>query len=437
MKRILYKKLTDWKNNPKRKPLLLQGARQVGKTYLIKEFAKNEYENLVYLNFEENKGLKSLFVQSLNAKTIIENIELYIGRKISFHNSIIFFDEIQIVPDALTSLKYFNEQLPEYHVISAGSLLGVSVGKQQSFPVGKVNFLNLYPMSFLEYLYAFDEDLLIEKLLKMNNVEMLPEIIHEKLIKYLMKYLFLGGMPEVLQTYLDTKDINLARKIQEEILEAYKRDFSKYTDRNQAIKTSELWLSIPYQLSKENKKFKYKDVRKNARASNFEQTIEWLRQAGLINIVYNLKTPKIPLAGYTDFSKFKIYLLDTGLLGAMLNLSSDIIIRPNDYFKEYNGAFIENYVASELTTNGYKDLFYWKSKNDAEVDYIIQHKNSIIPLEVKSGTSRNIKSLRSYEDKYNPKLIIRISPRNFIQDEKFINIPLYSVFAINNVLNAS
>lgn len=437
MKRILYKKLTDWKNNPKRKPLLLQGARQVGKTYLIKEFAKNEYENLVYLNFEENKGLKSLFVQSLNAKTIIENIELYIGRKISFHNSIIFFDEIQIVPDALTSLKYFNEQLPEYHVISAGSLLGVSVGKQQSFPVGKVNFLNLYPMSFLEYLYAFDEDLLIEKLLKMNNVEMLPEIIHEKLIKYLMKYLFLGGMPEVLQTYLDTKDINLARKIQEEILEAYKRDFSKYTDRNQAIKTSELWLSIPYQLSKENKKFKYKDVRKNARASNFEQTIEWLRQAGLINIVYNLKIPKIPLAGYTDFSKFKIYLLDTGLLGAMLNLSSDIIIRPNDYFKEYNGAFIENYVASELTTNGYKDLFYWKSKNDAEVDYIIQHKNSIIPLEVKSGTSRNIKSLRSYEDKYNPKLIIRISPRNFIQDEKFINIPLYSVFAINNVLNAS
>jgi predicted AAA+ superfamily ATPase len=437
VKRILYKKLTDWKNNPKRKPLLLQGARQVGKTYLIKEFAKNEYENLVYLNFEENKGLKSLFVQSLNAKTIIENIELYIGRKISFHNSIIFFDEIQIVPDALTSLKYFNEQLPEYHVISAGSLLGVSVGKQQSFPVGKVNFLNLYPMSFLEYLYAFDEDLLIEKLLKMNNVEMLPEIIHEKLIKYLMKYLFLGGMPEVLQTYLDTKDINLARKIQEEILEAYKRDFSKYTDRNQAIKTSELWLSIPYQLSKENKKFKYKDVRKNARASNFEQTIEWLRQAGLINIVYNLKIPKIPLAGYTDFSKFKIYLLDTGLLGAMLNLSSDIIIRPNDYFKEYNGAFIENYVASELTTNGYKDLFYWKSKNDAEVDYIIQHKNSIIPLEVKSGTSRNIKSLRSYEDKYNPKLIIRISPRNFIQDEKFINIPLYSVFAINNVLNAS
>ena len=437
MKRILYKKLTDWKNNPKRKPLLLQGARQVGKTYLIKEFAKNEYENLVYLNFEENKGLKSLFVQSLNAKTIIENIELYIGRKISFHNSIIFFDEIQIVPDALTSLKYFNEQLPEYHVISAGSLLGVSVGKQQSFPVGKVNFLNLYPMSFLEYLYAFDEDLLIEKLLKMNNVEMLPEIIHEKLIKYLIKYLFLGGMPEVLQTYLDTKDINLARKIQEEILEAYKRDFSKYTDRNQAIKTSELWLSIPYQLSKENKKFKYKDVRKNARASNFEQTIEWLRQAGLINIVYNLKIPKIPLAGYTDFSKFKIYLLDTGLLGAMLNLSSDIIIRPNDYFKEYNGAFIENYVASELTTNGYKDLFYWKSKNDAEVDYIIQHKNSIIPLEVKSGTSRNIKSLRSYEDKYNPKLIIRISPRNFIQDEKFINIPLYSVFAINNVLNAS
>ncbi len=434
MKRMLYRELIDWKNNPKRKPLLLQGARQVGKTYLIKEFAKNEYENLIYLNFEENKGLESLFAQSLNAKIILENIELYIGKKINFNNSIIFFDEIQIVPDALTSLKYFYEQLPEYHVISAGSLLGVSVGKQQSFPVGKVNFLTLYPMSFLEYLYAFNEDLLIEKLLKIKNIEMLPELIHEKLIMYLMKYLFLGGMPEVMQTYLDTKDINSARKIQVEILEAYKRDFSKYTDKNQAIKTSELWLSIPYQLAKENKKFKYKDIRKNARASTFKQTIEWLRQAGLVNIVYNLRTPKLPLAGYTDFLKFKIYLLDTGLLGAMLDLSSDIIIRPNDYFKEYNGAFIENYVASELITNGYKDLLYWKSKNDAEVDFIIKHKNNILPLEVKSGTSRNIKSLRSYEDKYDPKLIMRISPRNFIQDEEFINIPLYAVFAINNIL---
>lgn len=433
MKRSVYDKLISWKNDNKRKPLLLQGARQVGKTYLINEFGHKEYTNFIYLNFEQNPELSSLFQNELKPEKIINNISLYLGQKITSDNTLIFFDEIQAAPKALTALKYFCEETPEYHIISAGSLLGVSVGKESSFPVGKVNFMKLYPMSFFEYLYAFGENLLADDLLSKTQLEPLTELIHEKLLSHLKLYLFLGGMPEVLQDYSDNKDINSVRKIQNEILEAYKRDFSKYTEKSQAIKTSELWNSIPYQLAKENKKFKFSDVRKKARAATFEQTIEWLNKAGLINVVHNISTPKLPLSGYTDNSKFKIYLLDSGLLAAMLNLSSDIIIKPTEIFSEYNGAFIENFVASELISSGFKDLFYWTSKSDAEVDFIFQDGNIIFPLEVKSGLNRNIKSLRSYENKYKPKLLFRCSPRNFSQHDNFINIPLYAVFTLRNI----
>lgn len=294
--------------------------------------------------------------------------------------------------------------------------------------------MTLYPMSFMEYLIAFGEEMIVNELTNKQTIEPLPEILHEKLVFHLKIYLYLGGMPEVLQSYLEQNDIALARNIQNDILEAYQRDFSKYTDKTQAIKTSELWNSIPYQLAKENKKFKYSDVRKNARKSMFEQTIEWLKKAGLVNIAYNIRSPKIPLTGYADYSKFKIYLLDTGLLGAMLKLSSDIIIEPNKLFLEYNGAFIENFVASELASSENNELFYWTSKSAAEVDFILPFKNEIYPLEVKSGTSRNLKSLRSYEEKYKPKLIIRTSARNFIRSENFINIPLYILFLIKKLI---
>lgn len=434
MKRTLYKDLLIWKNSNNRKPLLLQGARQAGKTYLVNEFGKNEYTKNIYLNFEQNLDLKTLFTGSLNPQNIINNISLYIGKKITAVDTLIFFDEIQAVPEALTSLKYFYEQSPEFHIIAAGSLLGVSVGKQSSFPVGKVNFMTLYPMTFSEYLVAFGEELIAEKLINIRIVESLPEILHEKLLKHLKTYLYLGGMPEVLQSYLNESDIALVRNIQHDILKAYQRDFSKYTDKSQAIRTSELWHSVPYQLAKENKKFKYSDVRKRARALTFEQTIEWLKKAGLVNIAYNIQSPKIPLAGYADYSKFKIYLLDTGLLGAMLNLSPDIIIKPTELFSEYNGAFVENFVASELVSSGNNELYYWTSKSEAEVDFVIQSGNNVYPVEVKSGTSRNLKSLRSYAEKYKPKLIIRTSPRNFIQDKEFINIPLYAVFIVNKLL---
>lgn len=431
MKRNTYKELIAWKNNYKRKPLLLQGARQVGKTYLINEFGKNEYAHFIYLNFEQNPELTDLFQHELKPEKIITDIGLYLGQQITSENTLIFFDEIQAAPKALTSLKYFYEETPEVHIIAAGSLLGVSVGKESSFPVGKVNFLTLYPMSFVEFLNAFGEDLLADMLSKKPQTEPLSNLIHNKLLSLLKLYLFLGGMPEVLQDYSDNKNISTARKIQNEILEAYKRDFSKYTEKFQAVKTSELWNSIPSQLAKENKKFKFGDVRKKARATTFEQTIQWLKNAGLINVVYNISTPKLPLSGYADYSKFKIYLLDSGLLGAMLSLTSDIIIKPTEIFSEYNGAFMENYIASELVTDGHKNLFYWTSGSNAEVDFVFQEGNIVYPLEVKSGLNRNIKSLRSYADKYAPKHIYRCSPRNFIQNNDFINLPLYAVCSIN------
>jgi hypothetical protein len=432
MKRSAYKQLVEWKNSANRKPLIVQGARQVGKTYLINEFGNTEYFNFIYLNFEQDPKLQSLFSSGLIPETIINNISLYIGEKITFDNTLLFFDEIQIAPQVLTSLKYFQEQAPEFHIIAAGSLLGVSIGKGSSFPVGKVNFLTIFPMSFMEYMTAIGEELLVEKLSTITIPEQLPDAIHEKSLNHFRLFLFLGGMPEVIQNYLNNKDIESARNIQKEILEAYKNDFSKYTEKNQAIKVSEFWNSIPRQLAKENKKFKYNDIRKGARASSFEQSIEWLRKAGLINVVYNISTPKKPLSAYADYSKFKVYIHDVGLLAALLDISSGIIISPTDLFTEFNGAFIESFVAQELRFYENEQLHYWTSKSDAEVDFIIQSDREIFPVEVKSGLNRNIKSLRSYSIKYNAKIIFRLSPRNLTQDNDFINIPLYAVNILHN-----
>jgi len=432
MKRRHYSNLLEWKESKKRKPLLLQGARQVGKTYLVNEFGENEYKNYIYLNFELDTSLEILFRGKLNPKEIIKNMSLYLGIKIDHKNTLIFFDEIQMIPRALSSLKYFYEQAPEFHIIAAGSLLGVSVGKQSSFPVGKVNFLHMYPLSFSEYLLAFGEELLVEALNKHDTNTAINELLHHKLQDHLKMYLYLGGMPEVLYDYLEHKDIQSVRAIQNDILMAYEKDFSKYTIPSQAIKTAELWRSIPYQLARENKKFKYGDVRKNSRAATYEQTIEWLKNAGLIHISYSINTPKLPLPAYTDYSKFKVFMLDTGLLGAMLNISSDIIIKPNKLFIEYNGAFIENFVAMELIQNGNPQLYYWTSKSDAEVDFIIQLQDNIYPVEVKSGNSRNLKSIRSYAEKYIPKNIFRLSPRNFFVDKEFIDLPLYATFLLRD-----
>ncbi len=436
MKRSLYKELLLWKNRNNRKPLLLEGARQVGKTYLLKEFADKEYGDCAYFNFEKTPELDSLFKSSLDSSSIIKSLELFIGKKIDSDSTLIFFDEIQASPRAVTSLKYFYEESPGYHVVAAGSLLGVSVSRLSSFPVGKVNFMMLYPLSFFEYLSAVKENLLIELIEGKNDFLQIQNIIHEKLLDHYKKYLFLGGMPEVVQNFIVNDDIVEVRKIQKEILHAYKRDFSKYTTASEAIKISEIWNSIPVQLAKENKKFKYNDVVKNGRSSKFESAIEWLKKAGLVYTVNNLKLPKLPLSGYADNTKFKLFLLDSGLLGAMLNIHSSLIVKGNNLFSEYNGAFIENYAAVELIKSGFEELFYWTSKFDAELDFVVSNEeNKIIPIEIKSGLSKQKKSLRVYAEKYNPEFLVRLSPRNFVRDDKFINIPLYAVPFLAKVMN--
>jgi hypothetical protein len=425
MIRKVYQNLLNWKSSKFRKPLLLRGARQVGKTWIVSEFGDKEFKNFIKLNFERDSALELIFQGSLDPYKIIEALGLYIGEKIEAKSTLLFFDEIQAAPRAITSLKYFNEEAPEFYVIAAGSLLGVSIAGDTSFPVGNVSFLDLFPMDFEEFLLASGEELIHSELVNPERNEKFPEPIHEKLIELMRIYMFTGGMPEVVKAWCVDKDVKKVRYIQNEILQSYKQDFSKYSSADQAIKTSQFWRSIPSQLAKENKKFKYSDVAKGSRAATWETTIDWLKNAGLIYMVNNLAKPELPLSGYCDRSKFKIYLIDTGILGAMLNISSDVLIHPNELFLKYNGAFVENYVAQSLSTAGQSELFYWTSKSDAEVDFVLEINNNIIPVEVKSGTSKNLKSLKSYVDKFNPTIHVRYSPRNYEKSGQFHNIPLY------------
>jgi len=430
MKRHLYEALIAWKNSSRRKPLLVQGARQVGKTYLLKEFGHQEYKNLAYFNFEQEPDLEQIFNQSMNVSYLISNLSAFFGHQISPQDTLIFFDEIQASPKAVTSLKYFCEDAKQFQVVAAGSLLGVSITRNTSFPVGKVNFLMLYPMNFIEYLEATGEKMLVKAITEKHNFEPLPDFLHNRLLHFYKFYLYLGGMPEVVQHYLNDQDVSIVRDIQKEILLAYERDFSKYTTKTEAIRISEIWQSIPMQLAKENKKFKYSDVAKGSRASRFESSIEWLRKTGLINPTYHIKVPKFPMSAYSEQDKFKIYLLDTGLLGAMLDLDSQTIAFPTKLFDEFKGAFVENFVANELTSGDFNKLFYWTSKHSAEIDFLVEINQRIYPLEVKSGLSRKGKSLQIYNEKYKPEKIVRISPRNFTQDQNFINVPLYATSQI-------
>ncbi len=435
MKRKEYEKLLRWKSDPEKKPLILQGARQVGKTFLINEFGKNEYKSYFKFNFEEDEKLQVYFQEKLDPNIIVEKLSLHSGKPINPNTSLIFFDEIQVCPRALTSLKYFYENAPQYHIIAAGSLLGVSVGKPSSFPVGKVNFLDIHPLGFYEYLLAIGEDYLAHYLLEKENHESLPEALHEKMIQHFRTHLFLGGMPEVVQDYIVKKDPMSVRRIQNDILKAYRRDFSKYNTPLHAIKISEVWASIPYQMAKENKKFKYSDVRHKARASQFEGAIHWLKSAGLIHVVEQMRDVKFPLGGYVDVEKFKIYLLDTGLMGAMLKLTSDVVLSPTALFQEFNGGFVENYVCTELIKAFDTDLHYWTyERGNAEVDFIFQYENIIVPLEIKSGTNKNTMGLRNFEARYKTKQIFRTSPRNLHHSGTFTNIPLYWLFGLKGFI---
>lgn len=427
MKRDIYLDLVSWKNSDNRKPLILQGARQAGKTYILKEFGKNEYQDTAYFNFEEDPALAEFFKGRISPGKIIEKLSIYREKPILPAATLIIFDEVQNCPETLTSLKYFQEEAGQYHIAAAGSLLGIRIGRYAPFPVGKVNFLNLYPLSFGEFLDGVGKSGLRRLLRTVTTPAPFELAFHNELLENLRLYYFIGGLPEAIAQYNRDKDLNKVRTIQNEILAAYLLDISKHATKTEAIKIANIWNSIPGQLAKENKKFKFSGISENARARDYNESIQWLAHAGLIYKCFSIKTPKLPLSGYCEDNIFKLYLLDTGLLGAMLDLSQKTIVEENRLFSEYNGAFTENYVAQELIANGNKALYYWSSDSIAEVDFIIPHNEEIFPLEVKAGTSRHKKSLTAFSGRYGAGGLSMATLRNFKQDGQVCNYPLYAV----------
>lgn len=426
MKRDIYNQLIKWKQSPSRKPLILKGARQVGKTYILQEFGAREYETVAYFNFEEDPDLKDIVIGRMSPDRIIDQLSIYQELRIRPENTLIIFDEVQNSPQTLTSLKYFCEKAPEYHIAAAGSFLGVKVGQSAPFPVGKVNFMDMHPMAFGEFLDAVGKEQLRQYIQEKTDFNFIPKTFHNELLDFLKIYYFVGGMPEAVGQYVQDKDLNKVRNIQNEILAAYEMDFSKYTTKTEAIRIAAIWASIPGQLSRANKKFIFSQVEKNARAREYNESIQWLIDAGLVKKVNNIKIPKLPLSGYQD-DKFKMYLLDVGLLGAMIHVSQKAIIEGDRLFSEYNGAFVENYTAQEFAAKGEKKLYYWASKHTAEIDFIAVVKDEILPIEIKAGISRQKKSLLVYGEKFKPSVLSRSTLMNFKEDGKIRNYPLYAV----------
>lgn len=435
MDRDLHTDLQAWKIAKNRKPLILQGARQVGKTHLLKVFGEHEFANFIYLNFEEDPELKKFFLHSLDPVKIIEKIGIYKEFEIKPHKTLVIFDEIQECPEALNSLKYFCESAKELHVIAAGSLLGVKMIHTKGFPVGKVDFLHLYPLSFFEFLSAIDKQKLRIYLEKLSIIEPLPEPFHYELLELLKKYMYIGGMPEAVSAYVQSGNLLEIRKIHNAILKAYDLDFAKHAPKEDIMKIMQVWNSIPRQLAKEHKKFVFSLVKESARGREYESAIQWLCEAGLILKSYNLSTPKLPLPAYGDTNAFKIFMLDIGLLAAMCDLSVSTIVNNNNLFSEFNGAFTENFVAQSLARKQ-RTLYYWTSGGTAEVDFIIEQDGKIYPLEVKAGASRRKKSIQVYEKRYEPELVLRSSTLNLKHDGKLCNLPLYLISKFTLCLKA-
>ncbi len=431
MQRFIMKNLINWKNSNSRKPLILKGARQVGKTYILKEFGKNNYHDFVYFNFDHDDGLAELFKNTKDPKRIIEQLILVAGKKIEPEKTLIIFDEIQECPNALNSLKYFQEETPEYHIACAGSLLGIRLSRT-SFPVGKVDFLNLYPMTFSEFLIADGCDNLVECMNKVKNVEAIPKIFEDQLLEKLKIYYVIGGMPEAVYSWVNEKDIEKVNYIQSNIITSYESDFSKHTDNSEANKISLIWNGIPSQLARENKKFIYHAIKEGARAREYENALNWLNDANIIYKCYNVSKCSFPLKAYNDISSFKIYVNDVGLLRRMSNLDSKIILEGNKLFEEFKGSFSENYVINELiATFDMIPNYYTFNRN--EIDFVIQYKNKIIPIEVKSNKSTNNVSLTKFNNNNDNDFSFRFSVNNLNRDGKIINIPLYFIEYIKNL----
>lgn len=426
MIRLALQQLLIWKEKKKRKPLIIEGARQVGKTWLMKEFGKQAYQNTVYINFDSNSRMKNLFASDLDVKRIVIGLELYVGHKIDPANTLLIFDEVQEVPRALSSLKYFYENAPEYHIVCAGSLLGIALHNGTSFPVGKVEFLKLYPLSFREFLMATGKEQYAELLVK-NDVAMITAF-KDIYVEALKQYCYIGGMPEVVQNFSDNQDFNEVRNIQERILEAYEQDFSKHAPNEVVPKIRMIWNSIPSQLAKENRKFVYGLVREGARAKDYETAIMWLSDCGLIYKVGRVNQAGIPLKAYEDLKAFKLFVLDVGLLSCMVGLSQKTLLDGNRAFVEFKGVLTEQYVLQQLKTRLDLNLYYYTNdRGSCEVDFIVDNGEQIIPLEVKAEVNLQAKSLKTYCEKYKPEIAVRTSMCDYKQEDWLLNLPLYMI----------
>ena len=410
-------------NKKNRKPLIIQGARQVGKTWIMKEFGARFYENTVYINFDNNKAMKDVFDLDFDLKRILSAIKIEYGKSFQAENTLIIFDEIQEAPKALASLKYFYENAPQYSIIAAGSLLGVALHQGTSFPVGKVDFLKLCPMSFNEFILAVGEKGLHEALRSQDY-----ELINAYAGKYtdlLKKYYYVGGMPEVVQTYIDSDDLFEVREIQNNLLQYYEEDFSKHAPKEVVPRIVMVWNSIPSQLAKENRKFMYGVLREGARAKDFELAIQWLEDAGLILKSYRVSKPDIPLIAYMEMNSFKMFMFDVGLLTAKVGLSARLLLEGSRIFEEFKGALTEQYVAQELHAAGYPLYYFATARSTGEIDFMLQGDLDCVPIEVKAEQNLRARSLRAFCDKYKPGMAIRSSMSNYKQEDWLTNVPLY------------
>ncbi len=433
MYRIAIEKLLKWKESKHRKPLIIEGARQVGKTWLMKEFGKKAYANTVYINFDANSRMAGLFASDLDTDRLIQGLELYVGHKIDPDSSLIIFDEVQEVPKALASLKYFYENAPQYHIVCAGSLLGIALHQGTSFPVGKVDFLKLYPLSFEEFLMAAGKEQ-FAKLLNQLDFQMISSF-KQTYIDALKQYYFIGGMPEAVQSFIENKDFNEVREIQKRILSAYEQDFSKHAPNEIVPRLRMLWNSIPSQLAKENKKFIYGLVREGARAKEYETALMWLSDCGLVHKINRVNAANIPLRAYEDLKAFKLFMVDVGLLGCMAGLRQRTLLDGNDLFVEFKGALTEQYVCQQLKTIDDLGVFYYTNeRGSCEIDFVVDIGELIVPIEVKAEVNLRAKSLKTYQEKFSPEISIRSSMADYKEEEWLTNLPLYAIDQIKAVV---
>lgn len=433
MYREKIEELKAWKKSPNRKPLIIRGARQVGKTWLMKEFGNKYYEKCAYINFDDNTRMEKLFEGDFDLGRILQGLKIESGVNIEPENTLIILDEVQENPKALKALKYFCENAREYHIVSAGSLLGVAIHEGTSFPVGKVDFIDLKPLSFFEFIEAMGEEELL-KLLKNNDLDMI-NVFSTKVKEYLKLYYYVGGMPEAINSYIEYKDLSEVRNIQKRLLEAYEQDFSKHAPSNIVPRIRQLWNNIPTQLAKENKKFIYGLIKKGARAREYEIALSWLIDCGLVYQVNRVNNSKIPLSAYQDFSAFKLYLLDVGLLSAMAGVDAKTLLDENEFFEEFKGSLTEQYVLCQLKECTQLDVFYWTAEaGTAEIDFITQIGSINVPIEVKASENLQAKSLKTFVEKYKTKINVRTSMSNYRKEEWLINIPLYCIGNVENII---